>query len=110
MAGKIKVIGIANFEIEHQENLMRHTSIPPMVNQIEAHPEFPQYELRAYMDKHHILHEAWGPLGQGNKTLLSYRTSKDSRSPPQNGSSNHPALASGTRGYPDPEILESKAD
>ncbi|MGO4376354.1 aldo/keto reductase, partial [Paenibacillus sp. MCAF20] len=40
-----------------------------MINQIETHPEFPQNELHEYLARHR-LHEAWGPLGQGNKALL----------------------------------------
>lgn len=68
--GKIKVIGVANFEIHHLEELMKHSKIAPMVNQIETHPEFPQNDLHDYLIKHKILHAAWAPLGQGNKDLL----------------------------------------
>lgn len=68
--GRIRVIGVANFEIEHLERLMQQAQIPPMLNQIETHPEFQQSPLRAYMERHHILHEAWAPLGQGSRTLL----------------------------------------
>ncbi|WP_378956876.1 aldo/keto reductase [Pelosinus sp. sgz500959] len=70
LEGKIKVIGVANFEIQHIAELMRHSKIPPMINQIETHPEFPQNELHDYLVEHKILHEAWAPLGQGNKALL----------------------------------------
>ena len=70
--GRIKVIGVANFEIEHLEHLKRHARILPMVNQIETHPEFQQRELHEYMVKNQILHEAWGPLGQGSKDLLEH--------------------------------------
>ncbi|MDQ0192787.1 aldo/keto reductase [Paenibacillus wynnii] len=70
--GKIKVIGVANFEIQHLEKLMKHSKISPMINQIETHPEFPQNDLHDYLKEHQILHEAWGPLGQGNKTLLKH--------------------------------------
>ncbi|MEK8133108.1 aldo/keto reductase [Paenibacillus filicis] len=72
LEGKIKVIGVANFEIQHLEELMKHAKIPPMINQIETHPEFPQNELHDYLKEHRILHEAWGPLGQGNKALLEH--------------------------------------
>lgn len=68
--GKIKVIGVANFEIHHLEELMKHSKIAPMLNQIETHPEFPQNDLHDYLIKHKILHAAWAPLGQGNKDLL----------------------------------------
>ncbi|GGG69704.1 aldo/keto reductase [Paenibacillus radicis (ex Gao et al. 2016)] len=72
--GKIKVIGTANFEIEHFEQLKKQTKIMPMINQIETHPGFQQQKLREYMSQHQILHEAWGPLGQGNKSLLENET------------------------------------
>ncbi|MDP4095565.1 aldo/keto reductase [Paenibacillus sp. P96] len=70
LEGKIKVIGVANFETQHLEHLMKHAKIPPMINQIETHPEFPQNELHEYLNKHGILHQAWAPLGQGNKALF----------------------------------------
>ncbi|MEC0240120.1 aldo/keto reductase [Paenibacillus dokdonensis] len=70
--GRIRVIGTANFEMEHLEHLKKNACIPPMINQIETHPEFQQRELHEYMVRHRILHEAWGPLGQGNKTLLEH--------------------------------------
>ncbi|WP_238884079.1 aldo/keto reductase [Clostridium sp. YIM B02551] len=70
LEGKIKVIGVANFEIQHLEKLMKHSKISPMINQVETHPEFPQDELHDYLIKHKILHEAWAPLGQGNKDLF----------------------------------------
>ncbi|MDP9700418.1 aldo/keto reductase [Paenibacillus polysaccharolyticus] len=70
--GRIKVIGVANFEIKHLEHLKKHARILPMVNQIETHPEFQQRELHEYMVKNQILHEAWGPLGQGSKELLEH--------------------------------------
>lgn len=70
--GRIRVIGVANFEIEHLEHLKKHARITPMVNQIETHPEFQQRELHDYMVKNQILHEAWGPLGQGSKELLEH--------------------------------------
>ncbi|MCF6409623.1 aldo/keto reductase [Pseudalkalibacillus salsuginis] len=72
MEGRIKVIGVANFEIQHLEKIMKHSKIQPMINQIETHPEFPQNELHDYLKNHHISHEAWGPLGQGNKALLEH--------------------------------------
>ncbi len=70
LEGKIKVIGVANFEIKHLEKLKKYSKITPMINQIETHPEFPQDELHNYLIENEILHEAWAPLGQGNKELL----------------------------------------
>ena len=43
----------------------------PAVNQVELHPYSQQKELRALLAKDKVIVEAWGPLGQGNKELLS---------------------------------------
>lgn len=71
-AGKIKSIGVSNFLPHHLEALMR-TEVAPMVNQIEYHPGLMQTETVAYCKEHHILVEAWSPLGTGrmlnNETL-----------------------------------------
>lgn len=77
LEGKIKVIGVANFEVQHLERLMKQSKITPMINQIETHPEFPQDELHNYLAKHKILHEAWAPLGQGNKELFNNTVLKE---------------------------------
>jgi len=67
--GRIRSIGVSNFEVEHLERLAAETDIVPAVNQIELHPEFPQDELRAYHAEHGILTESWGPIGQGKGLL-----------------------------------------
>jgi diketogulonate reductase-like aldo/keto reductase len=67
--GRVRSIGVSNFEIEHLERLADETEITPALNQIELHPRFPQTELRAYHDSHGILTEAWGPLGQSRGLL-----------------------------------------
>jgi 2,5-diketo-D-gluconate reductase A len=67
--GRVRSIGVSNFEVEHLERLAAETEIVPAVNQIELHPEFPQDELRAYHAEHGILTESWGPIGQGKGLL-----------------------------------------
>ena len=67
--GRIRSIGVSNFESEHFERLFAETSVVPAVNQVELHPQFPQAELRAYHEDHGILTESWGPLGQGKGIL-----------------------------------------
>jgi 2,5-diketo-D-gluconate reductase A len=67
--GRIRSIGVSNFEIEHLERLFAETDVVPTVNQIELHPEFPQRELRSFHAEHGILTEAWGPIGQGKGLL-----------------------------------------
>ncbi|WP_125979892.1 aldo/keto reductase [Loigolactobacillus iwatensis] len=70
-AGKIRAIGVSNFQIHHLEDLMAHTDVVPVVNQIETHPYFQQKGLHDFMAKHNIAHEAWGPLGQGKGNVLN---------------------------------------
>jgi diketogulonate reductase-like aldo/keto reductase len=67
--GRVRSIGVSNFEVEHLERLANETEITPALNQIELHPRFPQADLRAYHDSHGILTEAWGPLGQSRGLL-----------------------------------------
>ena len=69
--GRVRSIGVSNFEIKHLERLMAETDVTPAVNQIELHPQFPQDELREFHQEHGILTESWGPLGQGKGLLES---------------------------------------
>jgi diketogulonate reductase-like aldo/keto reductase len=69
--GRIRSIGVSNFEIGHLERLAAETGTVPAVNQVELHPQFPQSELRAYHAEHGIVTESWGPLGQGKGLLNS---------------------------------------
>jgi 2,5-diketo-D-gluconate reductase A len=85
--GRVRSIGVSNFEEEHIERIVNETGVVPAVNQIELHPEFPQEELRAFHAEHKILTQSWGPLGQG-KGLLENRhvvevAERKSRTPAQ---------------------------
>ena len=70
--GRVRSIGVSNFEIPHLQRLLAETDVTPAVNQIELHPEFPQEDLREFHQQHGIITESWGPLGQG-KGLLENR-------------------------------------
>jgi 2,5-diketo-D-gluconate reductase A len=67
--GRVRSIGVSNFEIPHLQRLLAETGVTPAVNQIELHPEFPQEDLREFHQQHGILTESWGPLGQGKGLL-----------------------------------------
>ncbi|YAL82578.1 aldo/keto reductase [Dermacoccaceae bacterium W4C1] len=68
-AGKIRVAGVCNFEIEHLERLQKETGELPALNQIELHPWLQQKPLREFHAAHGIVTEAWSPLGQGGDVL-----------------------------------------
>ena len=70
--GRIRSIGVSNFEPEHLRTLVDATGIVPTVNQIELHPLFQQEELREVHAQLGIATEAWSPLGRGS--LLSNDT------------------------------------
>ena len=61
--GKVKSIGISNFENQKLEELCDIAKIKPVLNQVELHPYFQQNELRTRMDKYNTKIEAWAPLG-----------------------------------------------
>ncbi|MFB1100043.1 aldo/keto reductase [Terribacillus sp. JSM ZJ617] len=67
--GRVKAIGVCNFEIEHLERLLKETEIVPVLNQVECHPYLAQNELKDFCKKHDIFVEAWSPLDQGGDVL-----------------------------------------
>jgi 2,5-diketo-D-gluconate reductase A len=64
--GRIRSIGVSNFEPEHLRTLVDATGIVPAVNQIELHPLLQQEQLREVHAQLGIATEAWSPLGQGS--------------------------------------------
>lgn len=63
--GRVKAIGVSNFQIHHLEDLMKDAEIKPMVNQVELHPYLNQQELLSFCKEQGIQLEAWSPLMQG---------------------------------------------
>jgi 2,5-diketo-D-gluconate reductase A len=68
-AGKVRTIGVSNFQIAQLEELKKHSSVVPAVNQIELHPYFQQVELREYARENGIHIESWSPIGHGGDLL-----------------------------------------
>ena len=69
--GKIRAIGISNFEGEYIETVLKECEIVPQVIQVEAHPYFPQEELKKTLAIHDIKLMSWYPLGHGDSGLLT---------------------------------------
>jgi 2,5-diketo-D-gluconate reductase A len=67
--GRVRAIGVSNFNVPHLQRLLDETTVVPAVNQIELHPGFPQDELRAFHAQHDIVTESWSPLGRGHGLL-----------------------------------------
>ena len=63
--GKLKAIGVSNFQVEDLESLMETAEIKPMVNQILLHISNTPLELVEYCQKHGIAVEAYSPIAHG---------------------------------------------
>ncbi|QFU93073.1 aldo/keto reductase [Amycolatopsis sp. YIM 10] len=67
--GRVRAIGVSNFQPSHLDELARTSSVVPAVNQVEVHPYLQQAEVREYDEKHGIATEAWSPLAKGGDLL-----------------------------------------
>src|SRR5574340_1171959 len=67
--GRVRSIGVSNFNRDHLERIIGETGVTPSVNQIELHPRFQQKALREFHEQRGIRTESWSPLGRGG--LLS---------------------------------------
>ncbi|MDQ0254722.1 diketogulonate reductase-like aldo/keto reductase [Evansella vedderi] len=74
--GRVRAIGVCNFQIPHLERLLNECKVKPVLNQVELHPYFSQKELRDFCEKHEIFVESWGPLMQGGE-VLNHKLIKD---------------------------------
>jgi 2,5-diketo-D-gluconate reductase A len=63
--GKVRAIGVSNFQPAHIRRLLDETDHIPSVNQIEVHPYLTQDDVRAYDFDNGIATEAWSPIAQG---------------------------------------------
>jgi 2,5-diketo-D-gluconate reductase A len=85
-AGRIRSIGVSNFNLDHLERIIGETGVTPAVNQIELHPRFQQRDKRAFHKKHKIAIESWSPLGSGSlidNPAIGAIAKKHGRSPAQ---------------------------
>ncbi|MFD2044282.1 aldo/keto reductase [Ornithinibacillus salinisoli] len=85
--GRVKAIGVCNFNIEHLQRLLDECDIVPAVNQVECHPYLQQPELKSFCKEHNIYLEAWSPLMQGgdvlNNEVVKGIAEKHSKTPAQ---------------------------
>ena len=63
--GKIRAIGVSNFEARHLDELLSYAKIKPAVNQIETHAFFQEEKAYKELKQYGIQMEAWSPLAQG---------------------------------------------
>ena len=67
--GRVRSVGVSNFQPEHLRQAIDATGVVPAVNQVELHPHLTQEPLRAVHAELGVVTEAWSPLGQGKGLL-----------------------------------------
>ncbi|HEX8868583.1 MAG TPA: aldo/keto reductase, partial [Lentzea sp.] len=84
--GRVRAIGVSNFQTRHLQRLFDEFPTTPAVNQIELHPLLQQEEMRKVHVTHRIVTEAWSPLAQGallNKPDITSLAEKYGKTPAQ---------------------------
>lgn len=72
--GKVKAIGVSNFQEDRLMDLIVHNEITPAVNQVETHPFHQQIESAGFMQENNVQIEAWGPFAEGKNDLFNNQT------------------------------------
>ena len=68
---KVKAIGLSNFDEKGIQEILDFCEIKPTVLQTEAHPYYPQTEMKKFLQKEDMKIQAWYPLGHGDKGLIN---------------------------------------
>lgn len=72
--GKIRAIGVSNFEPAQLKELIASSNITPAVNQIETHAFFTQVKQYEFLNSLGVQHEAWSPLAEGRNGIFNNAT------------------------------------
>lgn len=72
--GKVRAIGVSNFQEDRLMDIIVHNEITPAVNQIETHPFHQQIESTGFMKENNVQAEAWGPFAEGKNDMFHNET------------------------------------
>jgi 2,5-diketo-D-gluconate reductase A len=68
--GKVKAIGVSNFQPDRLMDLITFNEVVPAVNQIETHPFNQQIEAQKFLTENKVQIESWGPFAEGRNNLF----------------------------------------
>jgi len=68
--GKVRAIGVSNFQPDRLIDLIIHNEIVPAVNQVETHPFHQQIETQQFMIDNNVQIESWGPFAEGKNDMF----------------------------------------
>ena len=69
--GRIRAIGVSNFQPDRLMDLIVHNDVVPAVNQIETHPFNQQLETQTFLQENNVQLEAWGPFAEGKHDIFN---------------------------------------
>ncbi|MFS0765782.1 aldo/keto reductase [Peribacillus phoenicis] len=68
--GKIRAIGVSNFQMDRLVDLIIHNEVIPAVNQVETHVFNQQIESAKLMQENNVQIESWGPFAEGKNDMF----------------------------------------
>jgi 2,5-diketo-D-gluconate reductase A len=68
--GKVRAIGVSNFQPDRLIDLIVHNEIVPAVNQIETHPFQQQIVTQKFLHENNVQTESWGPFAEGKNNIF----------------------------------------
>jgi diketogulonate reductase-like aldo/keto reductase len=68
--GKIRAIGVSNFQPDRLMDLLVFNKVVPAVNQIETHPFNQQIETQKFLEENNVQIESWGPFAEGKNDMF----------------------------------------
>jgi diketogulonate reductase-like aldo/keto reductase len=68
--GKMRAIGVSNFQPDRIMDLILHNNVVPAVNQIETHPFCQQIESQKFLQENNVQIESWGPFAEGRNDIF----------------------------------------
>ncbi len=68
--GRVRAIGVSNFQPDRVMDLIVHNEVSPQVNQIETHPFHQQVETQRFLQENGVQIESWGPFAEGRNNLF----------------------------------------
>lgn len=69
-AGRIRAIGVSNFQPDRLMDLIIHNEVVPAIDQVETHPFHQQIETQKFLKENNVQIESWGPFAEGKNNLF----------------------------------------
>ena len=69
-SGRVRAIGVSNFQPDRLIDLIIHNEILPAVNQVETHPFHQQIETQKFLRENNVQIESWGPFAEGKNNIF----------------------------------------